>query len=278
MVYTREILTINNINISGKDVISCIYKITNPVGKIYIGSTVNFYRRLCNYIQYVNHNINEQPKLMNSFNKYDIKNHKFEIEYIVNSPEELHQKEIDYILLYDSIKNGLNICSGGREFFNHSEETKSKISAINKGRKVSLETKEKMSLSKKGKVSNRKGLILSDEIKNKISNTKKNMNLKISDSHKEILSKVNKGKQISNYQKIMMKEGRQKYLKNNINLVNNNLIKNCKVILQYDLESNFIREVTRTELRLEGFNVDAIKRVLNNRAKTSSSFIWKYKE
>jgi group I intron endonuclease len=278
MIYTRDILIINNINISKKDIISCIYKIINPIGKIYIGSTVIFYGRICNYVRYINNNINEQPKLINSFKKYDIRNHKFEIEYVTNNLKELHQKEIDYIFLYDSVKNGLNISSGGREFFNHSEESKNKISIANKGRKFSLESREKMSLSSRGKISNRKGVVLSKETKDKISNSKKNMNLKISNNHKKILSECNKGKIISDYQKLMMKEGFLKYLKNNIDIITDNRIKNCKAILQYDLQMRFIREITRTELRLEGFNVDAIKRVLNNKAKTSSNFIWKYKE
>jgi hypothetical protein len=50
----------------------------------------------------------------------------------------------------------------------HTEETREKLKQINLGRYISHETKEKMSLSKLGKTSPRKGVKLSDETKLKL--------------------------------------------------------------------------------------------------------------
>jgi hypothetical protein len=50
----------------------------------------------------------------------------------------------------------------------HSEKTKKLLSDLNKGKIMTEESRKKMSESKKGKVSPRKGVILSDETKNKL--------------------------------------------------------------------------------------------------------------
>lgn len=275
MISVKEILILNNLNTSKKNIISCIYKITNPIGKIYIGSTVNLYNRLSNYCRYVNYNINQQPKLMNSFKKYDIKNHKFEIEYIVQEDiQELHDKEIYYVNLYNSTKLGLNCCEGGRLFFTHSEETTNKIRSYHLGRKRSEESILRQSLSLKGKSSNRKGVKLSEEIKTKISISKKDANYKHSEETKRKISEGNKNKKMSKESIEKLKKSLKEYAKT---LPVDYYKDRCKVILQYSLKNVFIRETTRTNLRLEGFNVDAIKRVLNGKAMTSHGFIWKYK-
>ena len=55
---------------------SGIYKITNPKGAIYIGSSKHIEKR---FAQYKNLRSNEQHKLRNSINKYGYENHNFEI-------------------------------------------------------------------------------------------------------------------------------------------------------------------------------------------------------
>ena len=67
---------------------------------------------------------------------------------------------------YESLKIKYRNLLATREI---KEETKQKISQANKGRVMSNEARTKMSLSKKGKISNRKGIKLSDETKKKIS-------------------------------------------------------------------------------------------------------------
>jgi hypothetical protein len=70
--------------------ISGIYKIVNPKGKIYVGQSVNIYRRIKSY--YEPSSSKSQIILKNSFKKYGVENHKF---YIIEkcSTEELNTKE-----------------------------------------------------------------------------------------------------------------------------------------------------------------------------------------
>src|SRR5690606_35167634 len=62
-------------------------------------------------------------------------NFKWEIICECNTNDELCEKEIYFIKLYNSIKNGYNTTSGGEGVsgFKHSEETKRKVSESRKG-------------------------------------------------------------------------------------------------------------------------------------------------
>lgn len=53
-----------------------VYRITNPEGKIYVGSTLNYKQRLDNYRLMKKSN---QTLILNSMIKYGFENHKFEI-------------------------------------------------------------------------------------------------------------------------------------------------------------------------------------------------------
>ena len=110
-----------------------IYKITNPKGKIYIGQSINYQARIKNYKRI---DCKSQKKLYNSLKKYGFELHKFEI--ILNCKEsDLNNLERHYQDLYSSTsKNGLNI-----------RLTKS----TDRCGSFSEESKEKMSLAKKGK-------------------------------------------------------------------------------------------------------------------------------
>lgn len=108
-----------------------IYKITNPKGKIYIGCTINYIRRRKEYSKL--YNSKGQTKLYNSFIKYGIENHIFDI--IEECSEEiLSEREIYWILHLNSIQNGLNIRLGNRNG-SLTSETKNNISKALKGRK-----------------------------------------------------------------------------------------------------------------------------------------------
>ena len=82
-----------------------IYKITNPKGKIYIGQSIDIERR---FKEYKKLQCNQSIKLFNSLKKYGIENHMFEIleECLL---EQLNEKEENYILLFNSHVQGLNI-------------------------------------------------------------------------------------------------------------------------------------------------------------------------
>lgn len=160
-----------------------IYKITSPNNKIYIGQSVNVERRIFKYKKFKD--CKNQFKLLNSFNKYGIENHIFEIVEECDI-ELLNERERYYQDLYNVIKKGLNcrltttIDKSG--FL--SQETKDKISKANKGRIYSIEVLEnirklrknfKHSEETKLKMSNlKKGIIISNETRKKISlNSKK---------------------------------------------------------------------------------------------------------
>jgi len=84
--------------------ISGIYKITNPVGKIYIGQSRYLYKRKKNYS---NANCFAQPKIYESIKKYGFDKHKFEIIKKC-SWEKLNRYEFHYQKKYKSVENGLN--------------------------------------------------------------------------------------------------------------------------------------------------------------------------
>lgn len=130
-----------------------IYKITNPKGKIYIGQSTNIKERFRKYNKLSN---KRQVKLFNSFQKYGINNHKFEIIEECNI-EQLNEREIYWGNYYDVLsENGLNLRLGnGRG--SCSEITKSKISKSLKGQKKSKKHCLNLSISKIGIPSKRKG-------------------------------------------------------------------------------------------------------------------------
>jgi len=91
---------------------SGIYKITSPTNKIYIGESLNIERR---WSHYKTLNCKQQHKLLNSFKKYGVINHKFEIleELLFLNKQILLSKEKYYINLYlDKGFQLLNILKG----------------------------------------------------------------------------------------------------------------------------------------------------------------------
>lgn len=158
--------------------LSGIYKITNPEGKIYIGYSVDLQRR---ETQYSINNLSTQILLKESIFNYGWENHIFDIiEYC--SFDKLKIQEKYWIGFYKSYQSGLNMNKGGGGPIKHSNETKKKMSKPKpdgfgkvisnikkgkplphlslyklgkpssfKGKKHTLESKEKMSKSKKGK-------------------------------------------------------------------------------------------------------------------------------
>lgn len=94
--------------------ISCIYKITSPAGRVYIGQSINMYKR---YRTYQLGNFKGQKALYSSVIKYGFDNHVFEI--IELHPVDIDASEIYWIEYYKSNKhrypdcNGLNLSDGG---------------------------------------------------------------------------------------------------------------------------------------------------------------------
>lgn len=90
--------------------IICVYKITNPEGKIYVGATCDYLRRVNTYKRF--DQVKPQVKLLPSLIKYGYFNHQFEIIERC-SLELLDEKEKYWIEYYDSFYTGLN-CTKGR--------------------------------------------------------------------------------------------------------------------------------------------------------------------
>ena len=135
-----------------------VYKITSPSNKVYIGQSTSVKRRFKQYQS--NHSSNKfQRKLFNSFQKYGVENHIFEvIEYVDISM--LYVRERFWQEFYNVLdKNlGLNLLLTKTDMLpcKMSEETKLKISASLKGKNLgkisSVEHRAKISKANTGYV------------------------------------------------------------------------------------------------------------------------------
>lgn len=147
---------------------SGIYKITNPKNRIYIGQSIDIEKRLKNYNNILNSI--KQPKLYNSFKKYGIENHKFEI-ICRCTYNELNNKERYYQELYNVVYDGLNCLLTKTIDKSGKMSVESRLKMSNKlignkralGLKRSEEQKKSMSNSMKGRNAWNKGVKRTDE-------------------------------------------------------------------------------------------------------------------
>lgn len=114
-----------------------LYKITNPKGRIYIGQTVNTYKR---FLVYARNAIPGQHRLRSSISKYGWTAHTTEI-ITSFQPSEIDYAERYLIAYYNSTgKGGLNILAGGQ--IKKTEEQNRRHSIIMTG-KVQPESQRK---------------------------------------------------------------------------------------------------------------------------------------
>jgi len=144
-----------------------IYKVTSPVGRVYIGQSTDIdYRFSC----YKRLKCKPQLRIYNSFIKYGVDNHVFEILEEC-SADSLNERERHWQDFYNVLgKEGLNCLlvsteslqkvlsdemksriSNSLTGFRHTDESKTKISKGLTGRPVSEETRRKISESNKDK-------------------------------------------------------------------------------------------------------------------------------
>jgi len=180
-----------------------IYKITSPIGRIYVGQSSDLIRRL---IEYKKLKCKNQPRLYFSFQKHGVENHIFELIHTCEV-NELNELEIHYINLFNcfNTENGLNLKEGGICGGKLSDETKRKLSDSRKGekhhyfgKKLSKEHKNKMSVSHSGEKNHNYGKKFSDERKKQMSESRKGKNnpnygKKLTAKQKEDLSKMKLG-------------------------------------------------------------------------------------
>jgi group I intron endonuclease len=212
--------------------------------------------------------IEGQPKIYNSIKKYGWKNHKFEIIEEC-SIEQLDEREIYWGLYYDTLnpEKGLNLKLGnGKPIL--SEETKQKIGDGNRKPKPDYFGK-KVSIS-------RMGFKMDEESKNKISLKKKGHICYQNPERGKKISDAIKGKPHN----IVNPKGKEKIgIKQDPEYRRRHIEKISKPVLQYDLTGNFIKEWPSTVeiFNQTGIHKGSIWNNLNNKSKSSGGFVWKYK-
>lgn len=269
-----------------------IYLRTNKVnGKQYVGETENFERREKQWkrlkLNYANQFLTDERS------KYGLENFDILVIDTCETQEKAWELEQFYIKEYGTkYPDGYNLTDGGAgaKGYKHSEKAKKKMSEARKGRLVTEETRQKLSISLKGK---NIGIKLSEETKRKISETKKGIKLseetrkKMSKSKKEKykteihhmvgkhlseetkrkLSEAKKGKNHPLYGKHHTEETRRKMSETHKN-----------PILQYTKNGEFIREwASATDAARElGFKQQNISACCRGKLKTSNGFKWCY--
>lgn len=156
-----------------------IYKYTSPSNKIYIGQTTNEARRRAEWFYLKMYYSHKGTKIDNARLKYGPSNFKYEVleRIIYNNIEEatreLDRLEIYYIKLYNSYKNGYNLTIGG---------------SSTRGLILSEEARNKISRIHKGKKLTKKQI---DSLVNSNTGRKHSLETRLK------ISKANKGKCVS---------------------------------------------------------------------------------
>lgn len=159
---------------------SGIYFIENIInGKIYIGSSINIYKRIKSHKKYLMNGNHCNRKLQSAWDKYGENSFQFYCQEKIDNFNDLISREQYWIDLFYSHEKGYNICgiAGSRLGVSFTEIHKRKIGKANKGLKRSEETKRKISESHKGKPSPKKGIKCSEEAKRKNSEAHKGKKL-----------------------------------------------------------------------------------------------------
>lgn len=155
-----------------------IYRITNKINnKNYVGSSVNLNERRSMHYRLLRIGKSHSSKLQNAFNKYGENSFVFEILETCDCAE-LEQKEIEWIIKLNAVKNGYN--------------TSIDVRCPTRGFKHSVESRLKMSESQKSRVrsdweidSSRKRLVEFNQSQKGVAKT---------EQHRERISEANKGR------------------------------------------------------------------------------------
>lgn len=137
---------------------------------IYIGSSVNLRKRRRDHLYDLRKGIHRNSHLQRAYVKYGNENFHFEIVEHVERREDLIHREqyyLDLLAPYYNINPTANVPPVP------SPERRQRISQMNKGRRMSLEARAKMSKAKKGKPNGRKGLKLSEAHRAKLRGKKR---------------------------------------------------------------------------------------------------------
>jgi len=233
-----------------------IYKITSPSNRVYVGISSNYKKR---YDSYLYMKKQTQPILYKSFNKYGVRNHKFEVIDTFKSDRLFaNGKEIFWIKTFMSNINmfpdqyGMNLTMGGDGQL---------------GRKMSDESKKKISNNKKGCIPT--AFQLSQALKANIGNKYNLGRFQSEETKKKRIDKL-KGRKMGESELAMRREM-------NIRL-------NGKPIIVTNIETGEIHEFTHLNAAVPFVNMDrnTITRHLCGTFKREPNiknrkFIFKYK-
>lgn len=204
-----------------------IYKITSPTGRVYIGESSNIEER---FKVYLYSKCKEQPKIYNSLKKYGWSNHIFEVIEEC-SLDNLLCRERYWQDFYDATgKNGLNCV------LTECGESK---------KEISIDTKQKISSTLKGKFLGEKHPNYGKSITNK---------------QKEAISKANKGRKWSEE----LKDRRKEYLIDN----------HPKSKLVLNLETGIYYKTAKEAAYAHNINYSTLRDYLRGRCPNKSYLIY----
>jgi group I intron endonuclease len=217
-----------------------VYKIQSIIKpeRCYIGSTINIGSRLKTHFKALRNNLHHSNKLQNHYNKYGAED--LQLFILLECNKENILKEEQYFI--NSLRPYFNICrvAGSPLGVKRSEETKKKLSELNKGitsgfkgKQHSEEVKQRLRKVNTGKILSEdakqklskwsKGKLKTEEIKKRMSEVKKlqtiETKIKISEAkkgknlskeHRKKLSESLKGRTSPNKGKRLSEEHKQK--------------------------------------------------------------------
>jgi group I intron endonuclease len=277
-----------------------IYKITSPVGRIYIGQSRDVEHRFKRYLSMHESN-STQTRLHRSFKKYGVSSHTFEVIEHCNFSE-LNERERYWQDFYNVLsKNGMNCIlqetdslpkvytketltkiSGKNHWFygkNHSDESKKKMSQAAKRRVVSDETRQKLSSIRQGSGNQFYGKTHSDDSKQKMSQSAKNRNI---DEQTELLrrSKIgdaHRGKNLTAKHRERLSKAKQGSKNPMFGKTGKNH-KGSKPVIQYTLNGEVVRywDNAKDAARELGLSYGGIRQCCQLRIKKSGNFVWRF--
>lgn len=221
-----------------------IYKITNVINnKVYVGSAINIDLRWKEHLNDLKNNKHHSIKLQRSYTMHGKENFIFQVIELCDK-NLLIVKEQEYINYLNSYKNGYNCLP---------------IAGSRLGSTQTVLTKDKIRTKLKGRISPRKGVIVSDETKNKMSQSHSGKTLSATHITNIRLSKT--GDKNPFYGKKVQEEHKQ-----------------YKKINQLTKDGEFIKEWDSLTECAKFLNTDitSISKVLTGKRKTHLKFTFKY--
>lgn len=173
-----------------------IYLIKNSVnGKKYVGSAVNIRMRIRNHRTTLNRGKHTNHILQRSWDKYGAEAFEYFVLEYVEDKSELIPREQSWI---DRISPEYNICkvAGSRLGRGHTQESKDKVGAASrargagnkKGLKLSLETRQKISVARMGKKLSRESIEKREKTRRENAQSLRAMGIPAWNSGKQFLS------------------------------------------------------------------------------------------